>query len=133
MYKCNKCGEYFNKPKYKTTTYGSYYGAEDPYNQTLDIAYCPYCDEENDFEECCENEQYVEDLWKDIRKLDNYNKVLDSYFSYIVDDFRDDLYDYESALVACDDVIKDYMLEEDRKYSWDSLSKQLNQIKENTK
>ena len=139
MYKCNSCGRFFDEPNYKTTTYGEYYGAEDPYRQTLLLALCPHCGEEDDMEECGENEQYVDDLWKDIKVLKATRtfgssfKMSDDYFDDIVYDFRNGLYDYDDALIACDQLIKEVMLEEDRKASWDSLSKQLSQVKENTK
>ncbi len=125
MYRCNRCHEVFTEPDYRTTTYGEYYGAEDPYNQKLHIEVCPYCGEEENFSECADPDadEYRDDLILDIRDLDNYDKLDESDFDDIISDYVSGCYSYDEALEEAKKLIQDYLTEEEMMKESDDMKR----------
>jgi len=64
MYRCNDCGEYFDEPEEKHTSYESYYGVagDFPTRTPLTLYICPWCFGE-DFEEATEDD--LEEIYEE--------------------------------------------------------------------
>lgn len=107
MYKCSECGRFFDEPNEVRTSYESYYGVSNLFPNSTPFVYgtCPHCNSES-YEECHENAYYVEELLKDIKKLDGYNEDYD--FTDEVSDFECGRLEYEDALEGAKEVIKYY-------------------------
>ncbi len=73
MYKCNECGYIFDEPKEIKTTYESFYGVSDLFDNSNPLEYhvCPYCESQNYdyFEEDSED--------RDVIYLDSCNLLFD--------------------------------------------------------
>lgn len=114
-YKCRDCGEIFDEPRVKQTTYESYYGAPFESRTPLTLWLCPACGEEVDEDdEVNENYLYEEALREDIHSLPGFDECKYD-LEEIIHEYLQEEMDYDDALAECQQLIRDSVVEQDIK------------------
>lgn len=110
MYKCNDCGEWFDEPRRKETTYENYYGvaSQFAYGTPLELHTCPFCG--------CDSYTYTDEVEYEILKIkekieDNLPDLKEDERTYIneviLEDVRAGELDYAEAYEYAEVIAKE--------------------------